>query len=175
MKALVVYYSRTGNTKKAGEDIAKALLRLKVEQSSGKVPPSIQSCDSEEIIDRKGRKGPLGFMSAGRDAQKKKLTEIGPAQKDPARYDLVIIGTPIWGSNLSCAARTYISQNKAKLKKVAFFCTAGGGLNCSAFKDMEELCGKKPRATLELSSEEVASGGHLKKVRDFAKRLSLKQ
>jgi flavodoxin len=154
MKALVVYYSRTGNTKKTGEDIAKAL-----------------KADSEEIIDKKGRKGPLGFMSAGRDATKKNLTTIGPVHKDPAKYDLVIIGTPIWGSNLSCATRTYISQNKSKFKKVAFFCTAGGGLNGSAFKDMEELSGKSPKATLELSSEEVTKGDHLRKVQEFVKKL----
>jgi flavodoxin len=155
MKALVVYYSRTGNTKKAGEDIAKSL-----------------KCDFEEIIDKNGRKGPLGYLSAGREAMKKKLTTIGPLQKDPARYDMVIIGTPNWGSNLSCATRTYISQNKESFKKVAFFCTAGGGLNGHIFADMEELCGKNPKATLELATKEVAGGEHLQKVREFAKKLS---
>src|SRR4030042_2007717 len=129
MKALVVYYSRTGNTKKAGEDIAKEL-----------------KADSEEIIDRKNRKGPLNYLSAGREAMKKKLTEIAPLQKDPAKYDMVIIGTPNWGSNISCAARTYISQNRDKLKSVAFFCTAGGGSNGHIFSDLKELCGKSPKA-----------------------------
>jgi len=155
MKALVVYYSRTGNTRKAGEDIARSL-----------------KCDSEEIIDRKGRGGPLGYLSAGKAAQKKELTEIGPLQKDPAKYDMVIIGTPIWGSSLSCATRTYLSENKSKFKKVAFFCTAGGGSNGSAFKDMEEVCGKSPKATLELAAKEVAEGEHIQKVQTFAKKLA---
>jgi len=158
MKALVVYYSRTGNTKKAGEEIARTL-----------------KADSEEIIDRKNRKGMLSYLSSGRSAQKKEPTEIGPLQKDPAKYDMVIIGTPNWASNISCAARTYISQNKDKLKhakQIAFFCTAGGGSNGHIFADMEELCGKSPKATLELATKEVSNGEHLQKVQDFAKRLS---
>jgi flavodoxin len=155
MKALVVYYSRTGNTRKAGEAIAQSL-----------------KCESEEIIDKKGRGGPLGYLRAGKDATKKNLTTISPVQKDPSKYDMIIIGTPNWNKNISCAARTYISDNKAKLKKVAFFCTAGGGLNGHIFADMEELCGKKPNATLELSTAEVSKGEHLQKVRDFAKKLS---
>jgi len=157
MKALVIYYSRTGNTRKVGEDIAKSL-----------------KCDSEEIIDKKGRGGPLGYLNAGREAMKKKLTEIGPLQKDVAKYDMVIIGTPNWGSNISCAARTYISQNKDKLKhakQMAFFCTAGGGSNGHIFADMEELCGKAPKATLELATKEVGAGEHLKKVQDFVSAL----
>jgi flavodoxin len=154
MKALVAYYSRTGNTKKAGEAIAQAL-----------------KCDSEEIIDRKGRGGPLGYLNAGREAMKKKLTEIAPLQNDPAKYDMVIIGTPNWGSNISCAARTYISQKKDSFKKVAFFCTAGGGSNSGIFRDMEELCGKSPKATLELATKEVSKGEHIQKVQDFVSAL----
>jgi flavodoxin len=154
MKILVVYYSRTGNTKKAGEAIAKSL-----------------KCDSEEIIDKKARKGPLGFLSAGRDATKKNLAEIAPLQKNPSKYGMVIIGTPNWNKNMSCATRTYISQNKERFKKVAFFCTAGGGSNSGIFRDMEEMCGKSPKATLELAAKEVANGEHLRKVHEFAKKL----
>ena len=155
MKALVVYYSRTGNTRKAGEDIAKTL-----------------KCDSEEILDKKGRGGPFGYLSAGRDATKKELTNIGQIKNDPAKYDVVIIGTPNWNKNISCAARTYMSENKDKFKRVAFFCTAGGGSNVHIFADMEELSGKRPKATLELATKEVAEGEHLEKVREFAKKLA---
>ena len=55
MKTLVVLYSRTGTTKKVGEEIAAAL-----------------KADVEEIIDTKKRSGPIGYVQAGRDAMKKK-------------------------------------------------------------------------------------------------------
>ena len=155
MKALVVYYSRTGNTKKAGEAIAQVL-----------------KADSEEIIDRKARKGLRSYLSSAREARKKELAEIAPLQKDPAKYDMIIIGTPNWSSNMSCATRTYVSHNKDKFKKVAFFCTAGGGSNGHIFADLEELCGKSPKATLELATKEVSSGEHNQKVQEFAKKLA---
>ena len=108
MKSLVMFYSRTGTTKQIGEALAQLL-----------------ECDSEELVDTKKRSGPLGFVSAGRDAQTKKLTTLADIKDDPALYDLVILGTPVWGGTLSSAIRTYISANRSKFKRVAFFCTQG--------------------------------------------------
>ncbi|MFH1248895.1 MAG: NAD(P)H-dependent oxidoreductase [archaeon] len=84
MKTLVVYYSRTGTTKKVASEIA-----------------SILKCGIEEIIDLKNRSGPIGWINAGRDGMKKILSDISRIKKNPADYDLVIIGTPIWGGNVS--------------------------------------------------------------------------
>ena len=78
MKALVVYYSRKGRTKKVAETIS-----------------NIISCDIEEIADTKDRTGLLGYIHSGRQAMKKKLTAIKNTEKEPSKYDLVIIGTPV--------------------------------------------------------------------------------
>ena len=87
MKYLVAYYSRTGNTKQLAHQIAEAL-----------------SADIDEIIDKKKRKGVGGWLSAGRDATGKRDTEI-TAIKNPLDYDVVIVGSPVWGSNLTPAIR----------------------------------------------------------------------
>jgi flavodoxin len=118
MKSLVVFYSRTGTTKRIGEALAQLL-----------------ECDNEELVDTKKRSGPLGFVSAGRDAQAKNLTTLADIKHDPALYDLVILGTPMWGGTLSGAMRTYISANKSKFKRVAFFCTQGGTENKQLFDE----------------------------------------
>ncbi len=108
MQALVVYYSRTGHTKKVGDELAKAL-------------PG----DVEEIVDTANRAGPIGWLMSGREGSGKKLAKIQPVKKDPANYDIVVIGTPIWAANMSSPVRTYLTENKAKFKNVAFFCTEG--------------------------------------------------
>lgn len=59
MKRLVVYYSRTGTTKRIGEEIAEAL-----------------GADSVEIFDQKSREGMIGWLKAGWDARRRKVTEI---------------------------------------------------------------------------------------------------
>ena len=86
MKALTVFYSRTGTTREVAESISQTL-----------------SCDVEEIVDTKKRGGPLGLLFSGRDASQKKLTVVRPPQKDPSLYDIVVIGTPVWAGNMSPA------------------------------------------------------------------------
>lgn len=137
-KILVVYYSRSGTTKKIAQEIADFL-----------------SCDIEEIIDEKDRTGIKGFITGGKDAMKRELTEIKQIEKDPSNYDIVIIGTPVWAANITPAIRTYIAQNKDKFKQVAFFCTTGGTGIEKTFIEMEVACKKKPVATFSATSVEV--------------------
>ena len=68
MKTLVIYYSRTGNTKFATETIAAEL-----------------GADIEEVIDLKNRQGRLAFLSAGRDAISGKETKIAQTKKNHYR------------------------------------------------------------------------------------------
>lgn len=150
MNALVVFYSRTGNTKKVAEGISKIL-----------------KCDIEEIRDKKDRSGAIGWLFAGKDATSRETTELGETVKDAAKYDVVIIGTPIWAFTVSPASKTYILQNRGKFKNVAFFCTEGGMGGKNAFAEMEKASGKKPLATLEIKSPEMKSGAYLEKAEKF--------
>lgn len=67
LRTLVVFYSRKGTTKKVAEAVSNHL-----------------ECDLEEIIDKKKRKGILGYLRSGFDAKPKRLTAIEPLRKDPA-------------------------------------------------------------------------------------------
>jgi len=153
-KILVVYYSRTGVTKKVGQAIAGAL-----------------GCEQEEIIDRRDRMGPAGYMGAGRDAMFKRLTEIAPIKKDPSQYNLVIIGTPVWAFTMSAAIRTYLARNRDKFNSVAFFCTEGGSGGRRTFREMEVICGKQPVAVLELTQNEVLRNKFSDKLNTFTASL----
>ena len=77
MKTLIVYYSRTGRTKKIAEEIHKVL-----------------GGDIEEIQDMKPRSGIIGWLGAGKDARSKTLTTLKPVEKNPSQYDLIVIGSP---------------------------------------------------------------------------------
>ncbi len=134
-KILVVYYSKTGNTKKVGRKISELL-----------------KADTDEIIDKTDRSGIKGWIFGGRDAMKEKDTEI-KFKKNPLNYDLVLIGTPIWAFTLTPAIRRYLKDNK--FKKVAFFYTHGGAPG-KTFAEMEKLS-KKPIATLEVHERELNS------------------
>jgi flavodoxin len=153
MKILIVYYSRTNTTKKVAEELQKKL-----------------NCDIEEIIDTKNRMGPMAYVIAGRDAIRKKLTEIKATQKDPADYDLVIVGTPVW-LTVTPAVRTYLRQHRSKFKKIAFFCTMDGSGFERTFRDMKKECTLEPASTMVLISKTVKSNSYQEKFDNFIKQL----
>lgn len=153
MKILVVYYSRTGTTKRVAEIISKML-----------------KCDIGEIYDTKNREGIMGYLKSGRDASLGRLTLIKDIKYDTKQYDLIIIGTPVWAWNMATPVRTYIVQNKRFFKKTAFFCTMGGSSG-KTFVKMETLSGKTALALLELKTREVLKNDYKDKVREFIKKL----
>ncbi|MGE5556920.1 MAG: flavodoxin family protein [Caulobacteraceae bacterium] len=150
MNSLVVYYSRSGHTRKVAETITGML-----------------KCDVEEIIDIADRSGITGYMRSGFEAMMKKQTILKNAQKDPSKYDLVIIGTPVWALSVSSPVRTYMLQNRDKFKNVAFFCTYGSVGADSTFAQMEEICGKKPIGSLGLRDMDLRNDAGISRIKKF--------
>lgn len=138
-KILVVYYSRTGNTKRVAEDIARQL-----------------NADVEQLIDKKDRSGAGGYLVAGKDATQGTLAEIEPVTYDPAQYDLVVIGTPVWAWTMTPAVRTYITAHAAAFRKVALFTSAASSKPDRTVGKMEALIGKKASASIGFFDREYS-------------------
>jgi flavodoxin len=155
MKILVVYYSRTRVTRKLADFIAQKI-----------------GATTEEIKDTVNRAGALGYILAGRDAMKRRMTKLEIPKNNPADFDLVVIGTPVWAWNMSTPIRTYLEERKSQFKQVAFFCTMGGNGDETAFREMGEIIGKKPVATLSLKTKEVVVG-NFEKVEKFCKAIKI--
>jgi flavodoxin len=151
---LVVFYSRTGTTKKVAETLSRLL-----------------KCDVEEIFDTRNRLGFSGYLRSGMDAAFKRVTVIKKTEKDVAAYYGLVVGTPIWASKVSPAVRTYVLQNKGHLTKVAFFCTCGGLGREKALREIADLSGQSPLALLEVSHEEVLNAHYVSKVEKFVDEL----
>ncbi len=149
MKSIVIFYSRSGRTKVVAEKISEVL-----------------SCDKEEILDYKNRKGIIGWLYAGRDAFKKKLTEIKPISKDLRSYENIIIGTPVWAGNITPAIRTFVKNYYDQFNQVTFFCTMGGSGDKKVFQELEILCNKKPLKKLAIKSFDISSGKYELKIKD---------
>lgn len=153
MKTLVVYYSRTGRTKKVAEAIADNL-----------------SSDIEEIIDGQNRSGPIGFLRSGYQAYRKSLIDIKNLQKDVSEYDIIIIGTPVWARTVSSPVRTFLHAYKNDFTTVAFFSTHGSDEPQKEFNEMESICGKKPVCTVSFSAKEV-DANHIEGINQFVAEL----
>lgn len=154
-KILVVYYSRTGTTKKIAEELAQSM-----------------GADIEQLYDLKNRDGILGYIKSGKDAVSKNLALINQIENNPKEYDMVIIGTPIWASTMSSAVRTYIVSGKEKFRSLAFFTTSGGPANEKIFNEFRKLMGKKTIPYMNLSGKEIKSGDYKNKLKIFIDEIS---
>lgn len=111
-KILVVYYSRSGTTRKVAEALSAEL-----------------HCDRKEIVEETSRSGILGYLQSVIEARRQvpsRMVVANSDHNDPSIYDLVVIGTPVWAWSMSSPVRAYMVANKARLPAVAFFCTLGG-------------------------------------------------
>jgi len=150
IKALIVYYSRTGTTKKVAEIIQEKL-----------------QCDIEEIMTEANFSGFLGYLKCGFQAFSKRTPEIRAGGLKPGSYDIVVIGTPVWAGNMSSPIRTFLTQQKDNFKKVAFFCTHSSTQCGNTFNDMSGLLGKEPIARLDMQARAVAKEDYAGAIEEF--------
>lgn len=153
-EVLVVYFSRTGTTRRAAEAIA-----------------SVLGGDIEPLLEPRSRRGLLGYLRSGYESLRGKQGTLLPLEHDPAAYERVVIGTPVWNGSVSTPVRTFVLENRGRLPRLAFFATEGSSGGERALQQLEQLAGRSPEATLLLKSSEVEHGLHLIRVERFAELL----
>ena len=146
---LIVYYSRSGNTRKVADMIAHLI-----------------DCDVEPIVSKANLSGFGGFKCAY-SAVFNKLLQINEIEHDLEKYKVVLIGTPIWVGKISSPIRTFIHRYKNKLTRVAFFATMASEPNEDIFRKISNTLAKEPVATLTILVKELKGCIDKKKIIDF--------
>lgn len=157
MKVLIVYYSKTGNTKIIANELA-----------------SLLKSDIEEIIETNPKTGLIGMFSEGKDAifQKTDKDSIKDLQHKLTDYDVVIIGSPVWAWTLANAVRAFIEKYKQDFKQIAFFATFGGTGYNRALSHVEKLSGKSPIASISVTELKIKKKEFKPSLEEFSKKLS---
>jgi flavodoxin len=153
-KTLIVYFSRTGRTRQIAEAMAGLL-----------------GADVGTVKDVANRSGIWGYLRCLREAMQQRVIETGPATKDPSDYDLIVLGTPVWGHNMCSPMRSYIVAQKERFRAIAVFCTQGGSGGSKVAGQIAELCGRRPLATLVLNASEIDKDQCTGKLNEFIKSL----
>ena len=137
MKSLVVYYSRTNTTKKLAESIASNV-----------------NADIEEIIPKVNYQGKMGYARGGKHAISEKIIDLEEQKFNPADYDMVYIGAPVWAGKVATPTLSYLKHNEGKLNNVNFFMSAATSDFDKSFKQVEKYS-VKPIKTLGLTTKQV--------------------
>jgi flavodoxin len=111
MKKLVIFYSFEGNTRFVAETIA------------AKVGADLLELHPQKEISTHGF---MKYLWGGRQATMKMKPELLPLDKDPADYDLIYLGTPVWAFTFAPPLRTFLSDHLPARKRIALFCCYDG-------------------------------------------------
>ena len=108
---LCIYYSRTGKTRKAMEEIATAL-----------------DAELVEITDGQDRSGWRGYWRSGMEAMRRATRPIRPlnAEKPLEEYRLILLGTPVWAGRCSSPVRALLKRRGLEMERVCYVLTRGG-------------------------------------------------
>ena len=122
MKALVLYYSFSGNTRLIAETVSKEL-----------------NADIEEIKPIKPlNAGGAGYVMWGlRQFVSQSKPPLTPLEHNPMEYDLIVFGTPVWSYTITPPIRTFLTDNRIIGKKIALFCCHGRNYG-KTFEDMKK-------------------------------------
>ena len=135
-KILCVYYSRTGKTKQAMEEIAEAL-----------------DCEVVGIHDKIDRSGFFGALRCGLDAMRKRTfpVERPETARNLGDYKLVIVGTPVWAGRCSSVMRSFLKRRAYEMQDVAYVITrASEEPYKSVYDQMDSFLGRERVAEVSL-------------------------
>jgi flavodoxin len=126
MKTVIVYYSLGGNADYAAKRLAKILgaelLRL-------------------ETVKPYPDKGFRKFFVGGRSAVLQASPKLKPCDFRPEDWDRVILGFPVWASNMAPPIRSFVKQNDLRGRRLAVFACQGGSGAEKAIVKLKALIG----------------------------------
>ncbi|RKY37495.1 MAG: hypothetical protein DRP78_00915 [Candidatus Omnitrophota bacterium] len=135
-KAIVVFYSYSGNTKAVAE-ILKSELKNKFET---------------DFLELKCLDESDAFLTQASRALFKKPALLKHGLKyDLSEYDLIAVGTPVWAFAPAPCARIYLQKcTNIKNKQILLFATYGSGLGTQhCLKQMSEILKNKQVAEIK--------------------------
>ena len=129
-KVLIVYLSRTNNTKAIAEFIHQkvggTIVALELERP--------YPADYDATVQQVARENETGYLPP----LKTKIDRI-------EQYDFVFLGFPTWGMRLPPPVKSFLRQYSLKGKTIIPFNTNGGYGEGSSFQTVRELC---PQSTV---------------------------
>lgn len=128
MSKIIIFYSRTGNTKAVAEKYAEK--------------NNIAIYGIKDLVNRKGF---FGFIKSFFQTLVKKETNIEDIEADISEYSRVILCTPVWVGSIPSPVRSFISRYGKLINKVEYIITYSNPKKeyRKIFKEMDALIGKK--------------------------------
>ncbi|PWE17169.1 hypothetical protein DDZ18_05580 [Marinicauda salina] len=140
MKTLIVYYSRTGTTKRVVEALARAI-----------------RADTAEIRCEAYRPGVLRLIKAVMDAGRRRpCAPIHPPHLDYAPYERVVIAAPVWAGRPALPLQAWLKSKPHLPGRVVLLVTFAGDPSLDkAEETVATLIGRPVEASFSLAQKDA--------------------
>jgi len=124
-RVLVAFYSLTGKTEKVADAIADSingqLYRIELTQ-----PYPDNKKERRKILDQ--------------EIADNYLPPLQSQDINPADYDIIFLGSPVWGNHISQPVKSFLTTYDLSGKHIIPFVTHSGGGRGQSFNDVASLC-----------------------------------
>lgn len=153
-RILVVFYSYTGTCRQLAE-----LLCAQLGWSRG------------EIVETRSRAGARGTLRCVADTLLRRRPAIHYDGPDPAKYEAVVLVSPVWVYGLAGPMRSFVTQYAPGLQRFAVVSVMGsiGGSNAAA--EISRLLGREPLIATAFTNREVTDGSCAIRLQAFGRAL----
>lgn len=127
---LIVYFSRSGNTRKIAD-----LIRQEVGGIIHEIQPEVPYPNAYNVVVEQAKQE---IQAGYKPALRSTLDHI-------EAYDTIFVGSPNWWSTIAPPVTTFLSEYDVSGKTIVPFCTHGGGGLGRIAQDIAELC---PQSTV---------------------------
>lgn len=125
VKTLIVFFSWGGNTRAVAGQIHDLIGGDMVE-----VETVVPYPDTYEEVTK------IAPTELANDFRPELKTKVDNMEE----YDILIVGTPIWGSHLAPAMKSFLASYDLSGKTIAPFCTHGGSGTAQSVNDIRSVC-----------------------------------
>ncbi len=154
---LVVYFSRSGRTRRIAEMLASEL-----------------GADIEPICERRlgvGRKGARSYVGSLVDAWLQRRADLLPARHDVSSYDVVVVGSAVWARHASAPAVTWLKEHGGHIQRLALLCCLRRRGGTQALTQLARAAGKPAIASCVVAARDLRLGVDGLKRQAFARSI----
>lgn len=153
-RILVVFYSYTGTCRQVAE-----LLCAQHGWPRG------------EIVETHSRAGASGTWRCIADTLLRRRPAIRYDGPDPAKYDAVVLVSPVWIYGLAGPMRSFLAQHGRALQHYAAVSVMGGVGGSRAVAQIGRLLGREPLIAASFTTREVIDGSCATRLQAFGRAL----
>lgn len=124
-----------------------------------------------EILDERPRAGAGGTWRCVVDSLLRRHPEIRYQGPDPDDFHTVVLMSPIWVYRLAGPMRTFVTQRRDALRRVAVISTMGSAGASNAVAEISHVLGRPPILADAFTTREIEDGSGTARLLAFGDRL----